>query len=359
MVETYQISTQGVMEGYCKEQVAELLMILFKRNKEEIEPILDSNGYVLKRGINLASALRYKGTLEQRGCKCNVEKLSGPHKLSVDFPDTVMVQIDTDWALVHDSLGNTANGMKVSDPAPLPAQRQLQTEALPAKTEVAEVGRHVVTNEIGTTIQDGPFFVQTPQSICCNCGTKTAISAVATPFVKHLVFSTRFEHEKQIELDLPYCPTCADGIGKYPISTGLQWLIGFGIWLLLFMWLASTYNVAHKPLTMRLLAVVGPLIPALLALRWIGRPKAPMTSKYTPVIIKEYARNPNSTRQEGRAMLPVSVLAQMLGWFYKKLSRHDPDKIKCITMKFSNPAYAKAFRKANKAFVRSGYIKIL
>jgi hypothetical protein len=125
------------------------------------------------------------------------------------------------------------------------------------------------------------------------------------------------------------------------------------------MWLASTYNVAHKPLTMRLLAVVGPLIPALLALRWIGRPKAPMTSKYTPVIIKEYARNPNSTRQEGRAMLPVSVLAQMLGWFYKKLSRHDPDKIKCITMKFSNPAYAKAFRKANKAFVRSGYIKIL
>jgi len=359
MVETYQISTQGVMEGYCKEQVAELLMILFKRNKEEIEPILDSNGYVIKRGINLASALRYKGTLEQRGCKCSVEKLSGTHKLSADFPDTVMVQIDTDWALVHDTFGNATTGMKVSDPVPLPAQRQVQPEAVPSKTEHPEAGRHVVTNEIGTTIQDDPFFVQTPQSMCCNCGTKTAISAVATPFVKHLVFSTRFEKEHQIELDLPYCPTCADSIGKYPISSPLQWLIGFCIWMLVFMWLASTFNLPQKPLVMRLLASVVPLIPALLALRWIGKPKAPMTSKYTPVIIKEYSRNPNSTRQEGRAMLLVSVLAQMLGWFYKKVSRHDPDKIKLITMKFSNPVYAKAFRKANKTFVRSGYIKIL
>ena len=76
-----------------------------------------------------------------------------------------------------------------------------------------------------------------------------------------------------------------------------------------------------------------------------------MTSKYTPVLIKEYSGTPNSTRQQGRALLP--------GWFYRKLSRHDGDKIKTISMKFSNPVYAKAFRKANKAFVRSGYIKIL
>lgn len=351
MVETYQISTQGVMEGYCKEQVAELLMILFKRNKEEIEPILDSNGYVLKRGINLASALRYKGTLEQRGCKCNVEKSSGAHKPSPDFPDTVMVQIDTDWALVHDTLGDPSGGMKLVEPVQSPVPRQAQPEARPDRKEPAEVRTHVATNEIGTTIEDGPFFVQTPQSMCCNCGTKTAVSAIATPFAKNLLLSTRSESGHQIELDLPYCPTCADSIGKYPLSSGLKGLIGFCIWLLIFMWLASTFNLPHQPLTMRLLAVAAPLIPVWLALLWIGKPKAPMTSKFRPVIINEYARNPNATRPQGRALL--------LAWFYRKLSRQDPDKIKRISMKFSNPGYAKAFRKANKAFIRSGYIKML
>jgi len=359
MVETYQISTQGVMEGYSKDQVAELLMILFKRNKEEIQPMLESKGYVLKRGLNLASALKYKGTLEQRGCKCSVEPVSGANKLAADFPDTVMVQIDTDWALVHDLKASQTGGMTLSAPEPLPPQREIQPEPVLNPNPTVEVKTHVATNEIGTTVKDSPFFVLTPQDICCNCGTKTAVSAIATPFVKHLQFSTRFENEHMIELDLPYCPTCSESVGKYPMSAGLKWLIGFVIWITAFMWVAATFNIPQKHLMIRLLAPLLSLIPAMLVTGWISKPKKPMTSKYTPVIIKEFSRNPNSTRQEGRAMLFVSLLAQILGFFYKKLSKHDPDKISVLTMKFSNSAYGKLFKKANKAFIQKGYIKVI
>ena len=349
MVETYQISTQGVMDGYCKEQVAELLMILFKRSKEEIQPILDSKGYVLKRGMNLASALKYKGTLEQRGCKCSVEQLKGADKLAPDFPDTVMVQINTDWTFVPDISGSFAVG---SPPEAKPVAPVLTSADLETRENTVQ-NAPVLTNEIGITVKGNPFFVQTPQEMCCNCATRSTVSPIETPFVKNLVFSSRFEGEHQFQLDLPYCPTCAESIGKYPMRSALKWLIGCCIWFLVFMWLALTFNLPQKPLLIKLLILTVPLIPAILAIHWTGKPKAPMTSKYTPVMIKEYSRNSDATRPEGRAMLLV------WGWLVKKFGKPDQDKIRQLSMKFSNPDYRRAFRKANRTFIKSGYLKIL
>jgi hypothetical protein len=107
------------------------------------------------------------------------------------------------------------------------------------------------------------------------------------------------------------------------------------------------------------LLVALPVIPAVVAFKFIGRPRSPKTSACTPVIIKEFSRNPNSVRNEGRGMILISAIAALLGHIFKKLNDHDPEKIYKFSIKFSNRSYGKEFKKKNKNFIQEGLIKVL
>jgi len=367
MVESYQVTTRGLMDGFSSDQVVDMLVILFKRSRKEIQSMLKSDGFVVKKGMGLPDAIKYKVALEQRGCRCSIDPYiksdTKPDQVASQFPDTVrnenyMSPITEPF--IDDAAGFELRMMDIERPAEPaaeapPPQMQHGVEV----KEPVPIRSLSVTNEVGTTVSGDPFFVQTPEDLCCNCGTRHDVSLLETRFVKHLVFSTRFESEQEIALDLPYCPSCAEQVGNYPMTPALKWLIAFGIWFMGLMLLMSQFALPQKYVAVRMLLLIVPLIPAALAFRWIGKPTAPQTSKYTPVIIKEYSRNPNATRQEGRAMVLVSIIAQLLGWFYKKVSDHDPDRIKVLTMKFSNRDYARAFKKINKSFIQNGYIRVL
>jgi len=363
MVESYQVTTRGLMEGFSNDQVVDMLVILFKRSRKEIQSMLKSEGFVVKKDMDLPDAIKYKVALEQRGCRCSIDPYVKPDQVASQFPDTVRSEntmSPVTEPFIDDAAAFEMRLMDIEHPVQVP------DEIPPEKIrQVADVKEPVpikslsVTNEVGTTVNGDPFFVQTPEDLCCNCGTRDEVSLIETRFVRHLMFSTRFEKEQEIALELPYCPVCAEQVGKYPMSSALKWLIAIGIWYLGMLWLVAQFAYPLKPFPVRMLFLIVPLIPGALVFRWIGKPAAPQTSKYTPVIIREYSRNPNSTRHEGRAMLLVSMIAQVIGWFYKKVSDHDPDRIKVLTMKLSNRDYAKAFRKVNKSFIQNGYIRLL
>ncbi len=80
MSETYRVVTRGIKEGFANAQAADMLAFVFKRTKEEIQPILDSKGVVVKKGIDLPTAMKYRAALEQCGCLCAIEPdaVTGP-----------------------------------------------------------------------------------------------------------------------------------------------------------------------------------------------------------------------------------------------------------------------------------------
>ncbi|MET3107531.1 hypothetical protein AAKU67_002026 [Oxalobacteraceae bacterium GrIS 2.11] len=348
MTETFQIKMDGLKAGAVEDQVIYQLVILFKRSRDDIQRMLDRKGYVVKKGVDLPTAIKYKFALEQRGCLCVIEPLQNLEPVpaqSSDDTKTKPAEFNFDS---HD----------------LPPEPPLMTPTRTAPAVADDKSKPTVNappaiaNELGTTVHGDPFIVHSPQSFCCNCGEQSRVKTIGTDFVKHLLFSTRFEDEKVITLALPYCPVCAQSVGKYPMSSGLKGLLVFCVWFAAFFTLALK-NVGNHSVLIRLMIFVLPFIPAAGLNFWMGRPKAPQTSKYTPVIIKEYSRNPNSVRNEGRAMLIISAIAAGLGAIFKRVSQHDPDQIKRFTMKFSNPAYAKAFKKCNKNFIKEGLIKII
>jgi len=73
MTETFQIKTAGLKDGFSKDQVAYQLVVLFKRSLKDIQPMLDGKGVVIKKGIDLPTAIKYKSAIEQRGCMCAIE----------------------------------------------------------------------------------------------------------------------------------------------------------------------------------------------------------------------------------------------------------------------------------------------
>lgn len=73
MADTYLIATRGLKQGFTEEQVAGMLVILFKRTKEEVRPLLDPKGVVVKKGIDLSTATKYKEAIERCGCVCSIE----------------------------------------------------------------------------------------------------------------------------------------------------------------------------------------------------------------------------------------------------------------------------------------------
>jgi hypothetical protein len=90
---------------------------------------------------------------------------------------------------------------------------------------MVQEGNAVLENNIGFTIHDEPFIVRTPETFCCNCGTKAGLSVLSTRFLKNVYFSTW--NESEVNLLLPYCKTCSTNVGKYPVSSVYKWVSGF------------------------------------------------------------------------------------------------------------------------------------
>ena len=72
MDQTYRVAIRGVKEGFARDAVIGELAALFKKKPEEIRPLLDA-GAVVKKGVDLAVANKYRDALESRGCACAVE----------------------------------------------------------------------------------------------------------------------------------------------------------------------------------------------------------------------------------------------------------------------------------------------
>jgi len=83
MTATYIVKTDGIKDGYEKEHVVYQLVILFKRSKGDIQRMLDTSGFVIKRGIDLPKAIKYKAVLEQRGCVCTIEPEDKPEPFTI------------------------------------------------------------------------------------------------------------------------------------------------------------------------------------------------------------------------------------------------------------------------------------
>lgn len=73
MAETYRLKIQGLKDGYATDDVAASLAPLFRRNKADVLPLLEASGTVVKKGIDMATATKYQGSLERRGCVCVIE----------------------------------------------------------------------------------------------------------------------------------------------------------------------------------------------------------------------------------------------------------------------------------------------
>ena len=74
MSATYRIKTLGVQDGFQRERVEARLMLLFRRPLQAVRPIADGNGALLKKGVDLATAERYRNALLQCGCACEIEE---------------------------------------------------------------------------------------------------------------------------------------------------------------------------------------------------------------------------------------------------------------------------------------------
>ncbi len=70
---TYRVALEGVKEGFAREFVVGELATLFKRAAEQVEPLIDARGTVVKKGVDLSTARKYQEALERRGCACSIE----------------------------------------------------------------------------------------------------------------------------------------------------------------------------------------------------------------------------------------------------------------------------------------------
>lgn len=73
MNKTYRVMIQGVKEGFAVEKAVRELVTLFKKTPEEIRRLLATKGTVVKKGVDRATADKYRDALEQRGCICLIE----------------------------------------------------------------------------------------------------------------------------------------------------------------------------------------------------------------------------------------------------------------------------------------------
>jgi hypothetical protein len=109
---TYRVVTRGLKEGFSNEHVADLLATLFKRTREEIQPMLDAKGVVVKKGLDLPAATRYRQALEQCGCLSSIEPEIAAGIAPRSAPDAGAVASHADGLAAH-AAGNYQQAFKI------------------------------------------------------------------------------------------------------------------------------------------------------------------------------------------------------------------------------------------------------
>lgn len=74
MAATFRIRTLGVQAGFQRERAEARLMLLLRRPLDVVRPIADGNGALLKKGLDRASAERYRAALAGCGCASAIEE---------------------------------------------------------------------------------------------------------------------------------------------------------------------------------------------------------------------------------------------------------------------------------------------
>ncbi len=75
---TYRLKTLGVRDSFQRERVEARLMLLFRRPLEAVRPIVAGEGAVLKKGVDWATAERYRDALMSCGLRCEIEEEKAP-----------------------------------------------------------------------------------------------------------------------------------------------------------------------------------------------------------------------------------------------------------------------------------------
>lgn len=236
-----------------------------------------------------------------------------------------------------------------ANPANKPAG---QAEAKP------QVKLPVLENAIGMDGSQDTVTIYTPQSHCCNCGTRAGLTPIDTRFIQKSKYSTNFDNRLYFDLALPYCKSCAKSANKYPVSSIIPFLVGFVLWTVIVFGLMAVLPMP-KYAVLRMLEVFGPIVPVVLLFRWLASPKAPQTSKYTPVQIKEFSGQTNAVRYGGVSAFVITGIAALVGMITRAISGKDHRAIERLSFKFSNLLYAKAFQMTNGENLKKGLVKII
>jgi hypothetical protein len=225
-----------------------------------------------------------------------------------------------------------------------------------AQAQTMQIGKHavpVVANDVGYDHDGESFLVYTPQTHCCNCGKREALLTIDTHFVE--AADTAYTEQRAILLSLPYCAPCGKRANKYPISGPFKVVIGFAIWILLTMGLALNLPI-DLPQWARILMLIVPIAAVVAFFYVIGRPKAPMTARYSPVRIKQYGGRPGAARAIGTTALFLALVHGLAKLLTRLITRKDPHATGRLNFSFSNPTYAKAFGMVNTGRVKAGSI---
>jgi hypothetical protein len=227
-----------------------------------------------------------------------------------------------------------------------------------AQIQTVQIGKHavpVVANEAGYDHDGESFLIYTLQTHCCNCGKRDALLTIDTHFVE--ATDTVYTEQRTMRLALPYCKPCGNRANKYPVSSALKVVVGFAIWLGLLMVLAISLPL-NAPQVVRILTVVLSIAAVVALFHFIGRPKAPMTSNYTPVKIKQFGGRPGAARAWGSAALFLAQVHGIAKLLTRVVTSKDPNATGKLNFSFSNPTYAKAFGAVNAERVKGGSIVV-
>lgn len=78
MSTTYRVIVKGIKDGANKDVVISQLAALFKVKLEQVLQMLNTPDFIMKRGVDAATASRYMNALNTRGCVCIVEPETEP-----------------------------------------------------------------------------------------------------------------------------------------------------------------------------------------------------------------------------------------------------------------------------------------
>lgn len=85
METTYRVVIKGVKEGISVEQAVRQLAALFKATEDQIRPLINTSGNVVKKGVDIKTATQYLSALDQAGSLAIIEPET-QEKLEFDVP---------------------------------------------------------------------------------------------------------------------------------------------------------------------------------------------------------------------------------------------------------------------------------